>query len=150
MNVWDGTGMAVMTGSGIKHVTDLHGATICVRPGTTTELDLADWARRKQISYNPVSIGGLNESEEAFLSGRCDALTTDTLQLAGFRFSLGPRAAGLTILPEQLATRPSGSMVRKGDDRWVEIVPYVHYAQVEAESLGVTQANVDSFGVSAD
>ena len=36
-------------------------------------------------------------------------------------------------------------MVRKGDDKWYDIVRWVHYAQVAAENLGVGQANVDGF-----
>ena len=60
-NFWDGTSLIVKTASGVKHTAELGGATICVRPGTTTELDLADWARTAQIAYTPVQIGGVNE-----------------------------------------------------------------------------------------
>ena len=145
VNFWDGTSLIVKTSSGVKHVSELGGATICVRPGTTTELDLADWGRRAKISYTPVLIGGVSEIQQAFLSGRCDAFTTDSSQLAGFRYAQGPKAAELTILPEPIGTGPSGSMVRKGDDRWYDVVRWVHFAQVAAENLGVSQATVDSF-----
>jgi general L-amino acid transport system substrate-binding protein len=150
VNFWDGTGLIVKAASGVKHVTDLNGATICVRPGTTTELDLADWARRAAVPYTPVLIGGVSEMQQAFLSGRCDAFATDMSQLAGFRYAQGPKAAELTILPEQISTGPSGAVVRKGDDRWFDIVRWTHYAQVTAENLGVGQNNVDSFGASAN
>lgn len=150
VNFWDGTSLLVKTASNVKHVTDLGGATICVRPGTSTELDLADWARRAKISYTPVQIGGVNEIQQAFLSGRCDAFTTDSSQLAGFRFMQGPKAEELTILPEPIGTGPSGSMVRKGDDKWYDIVRWVHYAQVAAENLEVGQGNVDGFATTAN
>ena len=91
VNFWDGTSLIVKTASGVKHVTDLNGATICVRPGTTTELDLADWGRRTKISYTPVLIGGVSEIQDAFLSGRCDAL--HHRQLATGRVPLRPGAA---------------------------------------------------------
>ncbi len=146
VNFWDGTSLIVKTASGVKHTGDLGGATICVRPGTSTELDLADWARRTNTPYTPVLIGGVNEIQQAFLSGRCDAFTTDSSQLAGFRFSQGAKAEELTILPEPIGTGPSGSMVRKGDDKWYDLVRWVHFAQVAAESEGVSQGNVDSFG----
>jgi general L-amino acid transport system substrate-binding protein len=29
----------------VRNARDLNGATICVQPGTTTEQNLADWAR---------------------------------------------------------------------------------------------------------
>ena len=149
-NFWDGTSLIVKTASGVKHTTELKGAAICVRPGTSTELDLADWARTNGVTYTPVQIGGVNEVQQAFLSGRCDAFTTDSSQLAGFRFAQGAKAQELTILPEPIGTGPSGSMVRKGDDKWYDIVRWVHYAQVSAENLGVAQANVDSFAVSTN
>jgi general L-amino acid transport system substrate-binding protein len=150
VNFWDGTSLVVKTDSKIRHITELAGATICVRPGTSTELDLADWARAAKIAYSPVLIGGVNEIQQAFLAGRCDAFTTDSSQLAGFRYSQGAKAAELTILPEPIGTGPSGSMVRKGDDKWYDVVRWVHYAQVAAENQGVSQGNVDSFAGTAN
>src|ERR1700728_1386654 len=76
VNFWDGTSIIVKTASGVKSVKQLGGATICVLPGTTTELDLADWARTEGITYTPVLIGNLSEIRQAFLSGRCDGYTT--------------------------------------------------------------------------
>ncbi len=134
VNFWDGTSLMVKTASNVHHISELGGATICVRPGTTTELDLVDWARTAHIEYKPLLIGGVNEVQQAFLSGRCDAFTTDSSQLAGFRYSQGDRAAELTILPEPIGTGPSGSLVRKGDDKWFDVVRWTHYAQVAAEN----------------
>jgi general L-amino acid transport system substrate-binding protein len=33
--------------------------------------------------------------------------------------------------------------VRQGDDQWANIVEWTHYALINAEELGVTQANVE-------
>jgi general L-amino acid transport system substrate-binding protein len=33
--------------------------------------------------------------------------------------------------------------VRHGDDQWFDIVKWTHFAMVNAEELGITQANVD-------
>src|ERR1700712_6086104 len=97
VNFWDGTSIIVKTASGIKSVSQLGGATICVLPGTTTELDLADWARAENIVYTPVMIGSLSEIRQAFLSGRCDGYTTDSSQIAGFRYMQGDKTGELTI-----------------------------------------------------
>jgi general L-amino acid transport system substrate-binding protein len=145
VNFWDGTSIIVKTASGVKSVTQLGGATICVLPGTTTELDLADWARTENIAYTPVLIGSLSEIRQAFLSGRCDAYTTDSSQIAGFRYMQGAKANELTILPEPIGIGPSGAMVRKGDDKWFDIVRWTHFATLVAESLGVTSKDVDTF-----
>jgi general L-amino acid transport system substrate-binding protein len=150
INFWDGTSFIVKTASGVTSVKQLGGATICVRPGTSTELDLADWARLEKISYTPVLIGGVNEVQDAFMSGRCDAFVTDSSQVAGFRFKQGDKAGDLTILPEPINSGPAGSMVRKGDDKWYDIVRWVHFAQVAAEDLGVNSTNVDSFAATTN
>jgi general L-amino acid transport system substrate-binding protein len=144
VNFWDGTSIIVKTASGVKSVSQLGGATICVLPGTTTELDLADWARAANIKYTPVLISGLSEIRQAFLSGRCDAYTTDSSQVAGFRYMQGAKASELTILPEPIGLGPSGAAVRKGDDKWFDIVRWVHFATLVAESLDVTSKNVDA------
>ncbi|WP_428535533.1 amino acid ABC transporter substrate-binding protein [Rhodopila sp.] len=145
VNFWDGTSIIVKTASGVKSVKQLGGASICVLPGTSTELDLADWARSENIAYTPVLIGSLSEIRQAFLSGRCDAYTSDSSQLAGFRYMQGAKAGELTILPEAIGIGPSGAMVRKGDDKWFDIVRWTHFATVVAESLGVSSTNIDSF-----
>jgi general L-amino acid transport system substrate-binding protein len=145
VNFWDGTSIIVKTASGVKSVKQLGGATICVLPGTTTELDLADWARAEGIAYTPVLIGSLSEIRQAFLSGRCDGYTTDSSQVAGFRYMQGAKANELTILPEPIGLGPSGAVVRKGDDKWFDIVRWTHFATLVGESLGVSSRNVDSF-----
>lgn len=145
VNFWDGTSIIVKTASGVKSVKQLGGASICVLPGTTTELDLADWARSAGITYTPVLIGSLAEIRQAFLSGRCDGYTTDSSQVAGFRFMQGAKASELTILPEPIGLGPSGAMVRKGDDKWYDIVRWTHFATLVAESLDVNSHNIDSF-----
>jgi general L-amino acid transport system substrate-binding protein len=145
VNFWDGTSIIVKTASGLKSVKQLGGATICVLPGTTTELDLADWARSENIAYTPVLIGSLSEIRQAFLSGRCDGYTTDSSQIAGFRYMQGAKAGELTILPEPIGLGPSAAVVRKGDDKWLDIVKWTHFATLVAENLGVTSKNVDTF-----
>jgi general L-amino acid transport system substrate-binding protein len=145
INFWDGTSIIVKTASGVKSVHQLGGATICVLPGTTTELDLADWARSQSIAYTPVLIGNLTEIRQAFLTGRCDAYTTDSSQIAGFRYMQGDKAKDLTILPEPIGLGPSGAMVRKGDDKWLDIVKWTHFATLVSEMLGVSSKNVDTF-----
>ena len=136
VNFWDGTSIIVKTASGVKSVKQLGGATICVLPGTTTELDLADWARAESIAYTPVLIGSLSEIRQAFLAGRCDGYTTDSSQIAGFRYMQGAKAGELTILPEPIGLGPSGAMVRKGDDKWFDIVRWTHFATLVAEIAG--------------
>jgi general L-amino acid transport system substrate-binding protein len=57
----------------------------------------------------------------------------------------GAEANELTILPEPIGLGPSGAMVRKGDDKWFDIVCWVHLATLVGESLDVSSQNVDTF-----
>jgi general L-amino acid transport system substrate-binding protein len=54
------------------------------------------------------------------------------------------------LLPERLSKEPLAPAVAGGDDRWLEIVNWTVYATIQAEELGITQANVDTFLTSQD
>ena len=56
INYYDGQGFIVPNALGVSSAKDLDGATICIQTGTTTELNLADYFRANNISYEPVPI----------------------------------------------------------------------------------------------
>src|SRR5258706_265338 len=53
VSFYDGQGFLVKKALGIKHAKELEGATVCVQPGTTTELNLADWSRANKVGIKP-------------------------------------------------------------------------------------------------
>ena len=61
----------------MKSAKQLNGATVCVQPGTTTELNLADYFRANRMTFKPVVIEKLEEVLNAYFAGRCDVFTTD-------------------------------------------------------------------------
>ena len=144
VNFYDGTGFLVKTASGVKTAKELDGATVCVQPGTSTELADADFFRINSIKFTPILIQDLAEIQNAFMSGRCDAYSTDASALAGFRSQQGARAGELTLLPDIISKEPLGAVVRKGDDKFFDLVRWTHFATLIAEENGITQANVDS------
>lgn len=127
---------------GVKSAKELGGATICVQPGTTTELNLADWFRSNKLEFKPVVIDKADENIRAFSAGRCDAFTTDKSQLAAARTTL-EKPDNYVILPEDFSKEPLGPMVRQGDESWFNIVRWTLNAMVEAEEYGVTSKNLD-------
>jgi general L-amino acid transport system substrate-binding protein len=143
VNYYDGTGFLVKTSSGVKTAKEMDGATICVAPGTSTELAIADYFRVNNMKFTPILIQDVNEIQNAFLSGRCDAYSTDSSSLAAFRFQQGDKAKDLLLLPDIISKEPLGGMVRKGDDKFFDIVRWTFFAQLIAEEHGITQANVD-------
>jgi general L-amino acid transport system substrate-binding protein len=48
------------------------------------------------------------------------------------------------ILPEIISKEPLGPAVRRGDEDWLKLMTWVHFAMLNAEELGITSANVDA------
>ena len=143
INFYDGQAFMVKRALGVSSAKELDGATVCVQPGTTTELNLADYFRTNRMSFRPVVIESLEEIHAAFISGRCDVYTSNASALASFRFTQGPSAEQYVMLPEISSKEPLGPVVRKGDQRFFDIVRWALFAQIAAEEFGVTSANVD-------
>ena len=131
----------VKKASGIGSATKLDGATICVPPGTTTEVQLNDWFRARRMKFTPVIIEDRAELTQAYASGRCDAITYDSTTLFSQRSTL-PDPASHVILPERLSKEPLSVTVQQGDDRFRELVAWTVFTLINAEELGVTKANV--------
>jgi len=142
VNYYDSQGVMVSKDLGLKSAKELNGATVCVQPGTTTELNLADWFRSNKLEFKPVVIEKYDEIVRAFSAGRCDAFTTDKSQLASTRTTL-EKPDNYVILPEDFSKEPLGPMVRQGDEQWFNVVRWTLNAWLEAEEYGITSKNVD-------
>jgi general L-amino acid transport system substrate-binding protein len=142
INFYDGQGFMVRRNAGVTSARQLDGATVCVQPGTTTELNLADYFRTNRMRFTPVVIESVEEIRAAFISGRCDAYTNDASSLASFR-ATQQDPNSFVLLPEIISKEPLGPTVRKGDWRFFDIVRWSLFAQIAAEELGITSANVE-------
>ncbi len=149
MNFYDGQGFLVPKKLGVKSAKELGGATVCVLPGTTTEMNVADYFRAMKMDWKPVVIEQTAELNKAFFAGRCDCLTSDASQLAAHR-AVAPNPADYIILPEIISKEPLAPVVRHGDDQWYDIVNWTVMALLEAEELGITSQNVDEMLKSTD
>ena len=143
VNYYDGQGFMAPKKLGVKSAKELNGATVCVQPGTTTELNLADYFRANKMSFKPVVIEKQEEVVNAYLAGRCDVYTTDVSGLVSVRAARAPNPADHVILPEVISKEPLGPVVRHGDDRWFDVVKWSLFATVEAEELGLTSKNIE-------
>ncbi|MGQ0512197.1 MAG: amino acid ABC transporter substrate-binding protein, partial [Betaproteobacteria bacterium] len=97
VNFYDGQGFMVPRKLNVKSAKQLNGATICVQPGTTTELNLSDYFRANRMTFKPVVIETLPEVLNAYFSGRCDVFTTDVSGLVSTRGSRAPNPADHVI-----------------------------------------------------
>ncbi len=143
VNFYDGQGFMVTKKRNVKSAKQLNGAAICVQPGTTTELNMADYFRAHKMKFKPVVIEKLEEVLNAYFTGRCDVFTTDVSGLIAVRAARATNPADHVILPEVISKEPFGPVVRHGDDHWHDLVRWTLFAMIEAEELGLTSKNID-------
>ncbi|NHB75544.1 amino acid ABC transporter substrate-binding protein [Rhodobacter calidifons] len=147
VNYYDGQGFMVKKDLGVSSAKELDGATVCIQTGTTTELNLADFFKQNNISYQPVTVADDSEAQRQYLAGACDAYTTDASGLAASRATM-PDADNHIILPEIISKEPLGPVVRHGDNQWGDVVRWTYYALLIAEERGITSANVNEVAAS--
>ena len=142
VNYYDRQGFMVKKELGVSSAKELDGATVCVQTGSTTELNLADYFRSNNMSFQPIITEDAAESRQNFEKGACDVYTTDVSQLAAQRSAM-QNPAEFVVLPEIISKEPLGPVVRHGDNQWGDIVLWTLNALIVAEELGVTSENVD-------
>lgn len=142
VNYYDGQGFMINKDMGVSSALELDGASVCIQTGTTTELNLADFFRSNEMSFNSVVVQDADQAREAYEAGRCDVYTTDASGLAAQRSTMSDPAAHV-ILPEIISKEPLGPLVRHGDNQWGDIVRWTLNAMVIAEELGVNSGNVE-------
>src|SRR5207245_6234031 len=91
----------------------------------------------------PLVVDRTDTRYQTFFGGRCDVLTQDASALAGAVTTAASNPADYTVLPQTISKEPLGPFTRNGDEVWTDIIAWLHYGLVEAEELGVTQANAD-------
>jgi general L-amino acid transport system substrate-binding protein len=139
---YDGQGFLVRRGKNATSALELDGASVCVQKGTTSELNLADYFRTNNMKYQVVALSNADEAVKAYDEGKCTVLTSDTSQLFAERLRLKAPDDHI-VLPDIISKEPLGPYVRAGDDQWLNIVKWTHYAMVNAEELGVSTQTVD-------
>ena len=149
VNYYDGQGFMVPKALGVTSAKQLDGASVCIQTGTTTELNLADYFRLNNMSYEPVPIETNEEARTNYLAGRCDVYTTDASGLAASRAALDTPGDHV-ILPEIISKEPLGPLVRQGDDQWGDVVRWTLNAMINAEEYGVTSANADDMATGSN
>ena len=147
---YDGQGMMVAADSGFAALTDLNNVIVCVAQGTTTEGNAAAEAARLGLTWEVRAFEDTDLIQQAFEAGQCDAWSSDVSQLTGFRstYPAGPEA--LTILPEVFSKEPLAPAVADGDSEWAQAVNWAILATIQAEELGISSENIDTFADTQD
>ena len=143
VNFYDGQGFLVRKDAKLGSLKELAGGTVCMLQGSTHELNLTDWMKQHKIDFKIVLLDTTDVLIKTMLSGRCDAASSDSSNLASIRGAGVPVPDDFVILPDRISKEPLGPMVRRGDEQWTDIVRWSMMAMFEAEENGVTAANAD-------
>jgi len=143
VNFYDGQGFLVRKDAKVQHLQDLAGGTICMLQGSTHEMNLVDWMKQHNTDFHIVLLDTTDVLIKTMLSGRCDAASSDSSNLASIRGAGVPNPDDFVILPDRISKEPLGPMVRRADDQWYDIVRWSMMAMIEAEEQGVNSQNAD-------
>jgi general L-amino acid transport system substrate-binding protein len=139
---YDGQGMMVRQNSGITSLADFEGKAVCVEAGTTTELNLTDNMRKAGVTFETVTFQQADPAYAAYAEERCEGMTSDKSQLVARRSTL-PNPDDHILLDVTMSKEPLGPVTINNDSAWFDVVKWVTYGLIEAEELGITQANVE-------
>lgn len=140
---YDGQGFLVKKASGINNADQLNNVTICCNSGTTTELNVADFFKEHNLSYQIITFEEDPEAVAAYNSGRCDVYTADRSALAVQRLRFKDPKQHV-LLPEVISKEPLAPAVRQNDPAWEDMVRWIVFGLMNAEEAGITQANIET------
>jgi general L-amino acid transport system substrate-binding protein len=148
--LFDGQTFMSHRASGIGKLADLQGRTVCTSKGSTTMANAIEISRSGGLNLKIEAYETSQSAYLSFFSWRCDAVTDDATTLAANRVNAGSDPDDYVILPERTAKEPLFPVVKQGDEAWANVVRWVVNALIEAEELGLTEANVDAAHESSD
>ena len=153
INFYDGQGIMIRSDFISAEVAEnsiyaLDGANICVGTGTTSEMNIVDWASASGLSINTVHVSTTSDAMAEFIDGDCDAYTGDTSALVAHKWQLDNEGVmnnvEIWIGQELLSKEPLAAVTRDYDSEWNEIVSWVWYGMITAEEMGISSQNYQS------
>jgi general L-amino acid transport system substrate-binding protein len=139
---YDGQAFMIPKAGSATSVLELDGLKVCVQKGTTSVPNAKDYLEANHVAYEIVEGDTVADIVTNYLSGKCNALTTDESQLFALR-SQFPKPGEHTILPDVISKEPLGPVVRQDDMSWFNLVKWMNFALLDAEELGVSSSTID-------
>ena len=140
---FDGQAFLAPRALGATSAAGLPNATVCVETSGGFVDNLIAFIQDHAPGMSIAVAATRADEEKAFFAGQCDLLTGDASELYSAARARGGGA--YIILSDRLSKEPLAPVVRAGDDRLLDVVRWSIFATVEAEELGVTKANVDTY-----
>ena len=141
---YDSQRLLVSRLSGITTLAGLRDGLICAMDMSPPERVLRDEMTARDIAYALMSHSEQGEMDSAVAVRRCAAATATESRLAQSRANFHAPPRDFVFLPERFGTNPVVPAYRYGDQAFGLLVDWTVNALLEAEALGITQANVPS------
>lgn len=145
---FDGQGFMVPRTLDVQSAAELDGATICAEEGSTTLQNVADWFGDRNLSYRIENIADKTARLQAFLSGKCDVLSSDLTALSADRL-LAPDPTAYRLLPDVISSEPL-TLVAQPDQALESTLFWGFQVMLAAERYDVTSANIDEVVATLD
>ena len=137
---FDGQGFLARREGGPRYALELDGASVCVKPGTTTERNLANYFTANEMRYTAVPVDGFDAMKKAFEAGECAVATSDQSQLHALRVTLADPASA-RVLPEFISKEPLAPAVSAADPDWLLLARVVLAVLINTEERGIDGSN---------
>jgi len=147
---YDGQGFMSHKGTVEGPLSELKNASVCVARATTTIGNLEDYIESHGLEWAILPFESSQGRNDAFLSRRCDLLTTDRFALATMRSSAFDDPDNYTLHDEIISKEPLVAYVSTRDMNWANIVRWAIYATLIAEEKGISRENYKSYLDSSD
>jgi general L-amino acid transport system substrate-binding protein len=145
---FDGQGFMVHKNLNVTSALELDKKKVCVQSGTTTEMNLRDYFSTNKMALEVVEFAKADDAVKAYDEGKCDVFSTDVSGLYAERIKLS-NPIDHVILPDVISKEPLGPVVRQGDETWLNIIKWTHFAMLNAEELGVSSQTIEDAKKSA-
>ncbi len=147
---YDSQRLLVSRRSGITRLSDLKDQLICAFDMSQPERTLREVMTAKGIPYALMTHSEQGEMDAAIAVRRCAAGTGEESRLAESRANFHAYTKDFVFLPDRLTLDPVVPATPAGDLAFGLVVDWTVHALVEAEALGITQANLATSGAMRD
>jgi general L-amino acid transport system substrate-binding protein len=118
----DNQALMVPAGSKARHAADLANAFICVEPGSPEDFNLTGYFQKHGIQLHEFVFQETDEMHDAYVAGRCDAITARVSLLIGLRANEDGARRNDVILPDNLGDNPVRAATPASQPEWANTV----------------------------
>ena len=126
-----------------SYFASLKDVNFCLSKNSRARSILTEMFRKEEIGLTQTVYNENAEKLSGLISGECDAIVADKFDLYRLLKQL-PEPEQWQFFEKSLTLEPIGPMVRESDSRWFKIVRWTLLALLQAESIGLSQGNIEA------